>query len=1265
MPKMRDRLALVLAVSLLAPAAAGGAPPPDAGDAWRWVRFTTVSGLPSDFVVAALEVPGDGLWAITRFSLAHFNGFVWHRVPAPPEATGLVTGWAADGRGGIVAVMGGRLVVGTSAGLRVVRVGEDGEEPTFRSCAPIGNGRVLLADNQAVYQWDGRTCRRHDASRGLGRVYLLRAAQPQGAWITTAQGLYAWEGTHWSRRLGHAGTVLEIRGVGEFHDGSALAYVSSPASDRGLWEWSRTPGSPPTRHPMMTQVETVAGVGSETIIVHDTGEVMVRAGGTWTPLARSGVPISDARAAGFFAGQDLWIATDHGLYLQRRSSTLWTLQATRGPDDRNTVNEVVRSPDGRLFLATGRGLVEGREGEPLDMARQSPRAVSDVLTALAIDSRGRLWAGSGFAFRGVRWRDDSGGWHQAQLDPSLDGAFIHRIVPDRSGHLWFLALSSEPGPPWTDAAVEGPGAFRLDEAGHVERWGTAEGLPSGRVYAFGEGVDGSYWFGTGGGLSRWQNGQWRYWRVADGLRSSRVFTLLADRAGAVWFGDQEYGLGLLEGNRIRYLTTADGLATNAIWTVRDDDRGRIWAGGEGGVAVLENHAWTAFGVDTGLPNTRIWPVVPAGDRVYLGTRGAGLAILDLGGPAPPAPLVLPDATGVDNAGARVRWQAYAWWGELTPEAVLTRSRLDHAAWSPWSTNRDVRYTDLAPGPHVVDVQAKSLRGAVGPDPRAVAFVVPPPLFQRPVFYGPVGALGAIVLGLAFVLAVRQRRHHLALHRSEQRFLRTFQASPVAASIARLADGRFEEVNEAFVELSGYSREEVLGRDAAEIGLVEDTGYRARLVAALGAGRRLRNVPFVVRQKSGAALDALAYFDAIDIEGHQSVLGQYLDLTEQRRLEEQLRHAQKMESVGRLAGGVAHDFNNLLTVIIGNAEMLGGDLPEGDPRRDELDQIRVAAERAERLTRQLLVFARKQVAEPRVINVNELVLRTSLMLRRLIGEDVELVTLLAPDVEPVLIDPNHLEQVLVNLAVNARDAMQMGGTLTIRTSNVVLDERGARRQLDARPGVYVELCVTDTGTGMDPATLSRLFEPFFTTKAPGKGTGLGLATCYGVVKQAGGHISVESEQARGSTFRVYLPRVEGPRSPADLDEASLSARGGTETILVVEDEAQVRKLAAAVLRQRGYDVLEAGAGHEALQVAARHHGRLDVLVTDIVMPLMRGTELARRMRALRPEIKVLYMSGYTDDAQFREETATDHAVFLAKPFAPSTLTQKVRDLLDDR
>ncbi|HEX5855033.1 MAG TPA: ATP-binding protein, partial [Thermoanaerobaculia bacterium] len=399
------------------------------------------------------------------------------------------------------------------------------------------------------------------------------------------------------------------------------------------------------------------------------------------------------------------------------------------------------------------------------------------------------------------------------------------------------------------------------------------------------------------------------------------------------------------------------------------------------------------------------------------------------------------------------------------------------------------------------------------------------------------------------------------------------------------------------------------------------------------------------------------------EGTPHIVINSRDVTERGALEEQLRQSQKMEAVGRLAGGIAHDFNNLLTVIGGYGELLLNAVPRGDPNREPLEEIVAAGERAASLTRQLLAFSRKQILMPELLDLNSIVAGMDKMLRRLIGEDVDFVTRLDTSAGRVRADPGQLEQVIMNLAVNARDAMPRGGKLTIETANADLDEVYARRHAPVATGPYVMLAVSDTGVGMDAETQARIFEPFFTTKEKGKGTGLGLSTVFGIVNQSGGNVWVYSEPGKGTTFKIYLPRVEEAPMPHETPSGLYSSVQGTETILVVEDEVSIRTLARKVLESVGYRVVEAKSGPEALELVRRSGDPIHLLLTDLVMPEMAGTELASRLLESRPELRILYMSGYSDDAVVRHGLLDHRHHFLPKPFTPQVLLRKVREVLE--
>ncbi|MGE0354492.1 MAG: PAS domain S-box protein [Gemmatimonadales bacterium] len=388
-----------------------------------------------------------------------------------------------------------------------------------------------------------------------------------------------------------------------------------------------------------------------------------------------------------------------------------------------------------------------------------------------------------------------------------------------------------------------------------------------------------------------------------------------------------------------------------------------------------------------------------------------------------------------------------------------------------------------------------------------------------------------------------------------------------------------------------------------------------------------------------------------------------DVTVQRELEAQVRQSQKLEAVGALAGGLAHDFNNIMTAIIGYADLLLEELPADLPHRQDAHEIRAAADRAAALTRQLLAFSRRQVLQPRILNLNTVVAGLEKMLGRLIGEHIRFETVLSPDLGRVSADPGQLEQVIMNLVINARDAMPGGGRLTVATMNVEHGEPQTPQDRLMPAGQYVLLSVSDTGAGMDAATRARIFEPFFSTKGMGQGTGLGLATVYGIVKQSNGFIWVISEPGQGATFRVYLPRVDNPLDSPAAPPPPREASGGTETILLVEDEPSVLTIARTALRRAGYSVLHAPDGESAMALEAVHRGRIHLLLTDVVMPGMNGRELAERVRSRRPEARVLYMTGYTGDAIAREGILDPAVAYLEKPFTAADLLVKVREVLE--
>jgi PAS domain S-box-containing protein len=516
------------------------------------------------------------------------------------------------------------------------------------------------------------------------------------------------------------------------------------------------------------------------------------------------------------------------------------------------------------------------------------------------------------------------------------------------------------------------------------------------------------------------------------------------------------------------------------------------------------------------------------------------------------------------------------------------------------------------------------------------------------------------LFMSFIRNITERKDaELALRKSEEKFYRAFDNAPLVMTISDLDSGTNLDVNRKFCELSGFTREEVLGRPSAEFGWIEPE-TRQLIQEEMREHGRISGLEVKCRAKDGRKLVMLYHGELIHTGDNLCLLSIALDITDHRRLEAQFRQAQKMESIGRLAGGVAHDFNNMLAVIMGFAELSKASMPRDGQLRKNLDQIFKAAKNSIELTRQLLTFSRKEIISPRAVNMNELIHETEKNLLRLIGEDIRLSFNPSEVIWTTNLDPFQLDQILINLAVNARDAMPNGGELRIGTENLKMDEAACQYKIDATPGEYVRLSFSDSGTGMDKRTMENIFEPFFSTKEPGKGTGLGLATVYGIVTQNGGFIDVQSKVGRGTTFHIYFPRLMGEAD--NPRESDLSALKGSGTVLLVEDEEIVRHMATKILKKIGYRVINVETPRAAIALCENRKKKIDLILTDVVMPEMNGCEMIERISAIRPGIKVLFMTGYSADLVAQRGICEENMYLIQKPFDMASLNNKIKEIL---
>jgi PAS domain S-box-containing protein len=504
-----------------------------------------------------------------------------------------------------------------------------------------------------------------------------------------------------------------------------------------------------------------------------------------------------------------------------------------------------------------------------------------------------------------------------------------------------------------------------------------------------------------------------------------------------------------------------------------------------------------------------------------------------------------------------------------------------------------------------------------------------------------------------------------LRHSQEKYAKMIHSSPDAITLRSLPDRRYIEISEGFTRLTGYTAEEVIGKTPSEIGIWSDDSPHTEILENIQREGEVREVEFGFQTKSGEHRYATVSAVRLTLGANDYMLSTSRDITERRSLERQLLQSQKMEAIGRLAGGVAHDFNNLLGVILGQTELLEAEFENNPAVHRRAEAIEQAGRRAAELTKQLLAFSRQQFIEPRVVDANAIVRDIEKLLKKLLGEDVELTIHLQPNAGNIKIDPSQLEQILMNLSVNARDAMPGGGKLILETACVELDETYARQHLGAKAGDFLMLVVSDTGTGMDSQTMARIFEPFFTTKVEGRGTGLGLSTVYGVVKQNNGYIMTYSEVGHGTTFRIYFPRVRESPELRDKRPHQAEFAKGSETILIVENEEALRELARELLEANGYKVIEAERGENALRLVEGSQTPIDLLLTDVVMPGMGGKQLAKRLLERRPGLRVLYMSGYTDDVINNRGVLPDNTLLLPKPFTRAVLLRKVREALSTK
>lgn len=1740
--------------------------------------------------------------------MSYYNGYFWKGIDSSLglPTFGIMSFIVTPDGLVIILTDRNRIFFGNQHGFQSVQLRYNNVEIRPLEIAYYGTRQLLVRNQDNKLYWvnkDFTGCAPVTFFKPDEQVFNLLNTQNGKVWIQTSDALLALEHDTPVVKISAPvkGQILDILHIVEDSSGEGMAEIANPLPYRGLWQWH------PHSLPVKTQegkrhlIQTLALRGAFIpLYSYIFGEVRARINNEWRSVSPLPEEMTNILLFSYRPNGDLWVARESGLYLFRAVSPLWNYFRFPSPSKANITSELLITTDGSLWRGTDSGIVIHEPNGRLRFLDSIQGQKLIAITGLGQDKEGNIWVSSGLSFKGAyRWNGKQ--WKYYGEQQGLPTT-IHRIKSDRTGRLWFLGLAQI----YNDTLRE-PGAF-LYEHGKFSQWGTKQGLLFGRVYAFSEGLDGSYWFGTNGGIARWKNNRWTYWTTKNGLASDRIFTLAIDSSNTVWFSHQSYGLGFIRNGEIGYLTSSEGLINDLVWEIKIDPLNRLWAGTTNGLSCYDHGLWYNFDENIGLSPRWIWPIIPLKDKVYLGTVGGGFAILHLDylNQQPPSVVQLPPV--VEKNSVFFRWKPFSFWGELPTHAIETRFQLDDGEWSEWNTVREKTYLELSSGSHHFTVQAKSAFGKIVPMGYSVVITIEQPYYLKPRYFLPLLFLSCGLITLGVIYLLRKRNDALKLKLSElryrgiiedqiemilrftpdgrvifandsfYRFFKTTQekiegnyffetipthkkvkiiehlaflttltpANPtstftdevvlesgeirwlewreralfddngnlvefqstardvteqkqmetalrqsehdyrglfenahdaiiifnpddevileanqraceiygferdefigmslttisenvplgkervsetlakgfqyqfetiqykknrdkmyldinasvinyqgqaailsinrdvtnkkltelaiarreailealgyagqqfmeagtsldekiqnvimrlgVAANVSRVyifqnyrdSDGAFltsqryewaapgvpsqannPELQNFSYESSGFTRwVELLGKRNPLYGIIEDFPDRERVVLEKQHIHSIIVMPIFVnnawwghigfdeytkdRRWSAAEIDALSvaaniigaaierqqrektvnmlayaikgisecvsitdlennllfvnnafcstygylqpellgknisivssssnppplpeilsstiqgawqgeiinkkkdgtefpiYLSTSQVKDEQgfpiALIGVATDISERKRVEKQLREqasllnistdaiiledmnhaivhwnpaaerlygwqsneifgknslelllekeeinttqlvttllskgewrgelkqrakdgrtitvdsryvlirdesgrpvstlivntditdkkileeqlfrAQRLESIGTLAGGIAHDLNNVLTPILLSTEILKYRFPD-EQSRIVISTLETSAERGKDIIKQVLTFARGMTGERIVLRPNDVISEIIHIVRQTFPKSLQLLINLAPDLMTIIGDPTQFHQALLNLAVNARDAMPKGGILTFTAQNAVIDELFARTHLNAKPGTYVSISVSDNGAGIAQEHLDKIFDPFFTTKEIGKGTGLGLSTVHAIVKGHGGFITVSSKLNEGSTFTLFLPVSHDALTERPVQSINDVLRGNGELILVVDDEEAIQGIARETLEMYGYTVITANDGTEAVALFVQQLNEIRLVVTDILMPYMDGISLIRSLRQIQPSVPILAASGQETDAQFLAAGGVTVQGFIPKPYSAEHLLASIHSVL---
>ncbi|MEX2272707.1 MAG: two-component regulator propeller domain-containing protein [Vicinamibacterales bacterium] len=1297
---MTRQLALRIAIPALAflvPCAMAAQPAPSLDPAHAFTQYThdvwqRASGLPQNSVMALAQTSDRYIWIATQDGLVRFDGLrftVFNHRTTPALATSDIQTIFRDSQD--------RLWIGTAAGLAMLH---QGRFSAFGSDQGLASGVVSAIHEDpdgAIWIGMGGGLARYASGRferlepqnGLpGHDISAIASDGRGVtWIGTHGGLVRLEG---GRFTPYADTLPspDVRAVRFSRDGAlwigttgGLVRLAGGRTD------TYTTANGLSSNFVREVLEDRAG--SIWIATAEAGLNRIHGGRITHFTARSGLSDDDVRAVLEDEDGNLWIGTNAGGLNRLKNPRVLTFGKPEGLSH-DVALAVIATTDGSLWVATyGGGLNRLKDGIWTAFTTEHGLA-SDLVLSLAAARDGSMWVGTGAGvdrLRGGRASHYSGG-------SGLADEPVFALLEDRQGGLW---IGTRTG-------------LKHLAGGTAKTYGRADGLRSSTITAIHEDRRGAIWIGTeGGGLSRLEKGRIRTYGRDEGLPNDVVLSITEDAGGTLWLATNG-GLVRMTGERFIAYDSRAGDLGDSIFRILEDGAGHFWISANRGIFRVRRDdldrfdtgalaeipvAWygEADGMRSSEANGGIQPAGwrAADGRLWFPTL-AGVVSIDptrIVRDSPP-PRVLIEEVRVDGQARNIREPIAAAADARTLEIRYTAPEYQAPAqtrfryrlagydedWVDAGTRREARYTNLPPGRYRFEVMARR-RDSGWSEPASLASLhFAPHFYETWIFYllsGVVVSMAVFGVHRARIRTLETRERELSLHadelrqaldgqRASEKQFRDLFDNVFEGLYRTTPDGQVLLANRALAQMLGYASSEEL-RQVNPHDFYVRPSDRDRFQASLAREGEVHGFEVDIRRPDGRSITVLENARAVRDEtgSVRYIEGTMVDITERKYLEDQNRQLQKMELVGRLASSIAHDFNNLLTPILGYSDELLEELPGGDSRRADVEEIRKAAESAASLTRQLLAFSRQQIVEPRVLDVNDVARALDRILRRLVGEHIEIRLDLDPAGAHIRADAGQIEQVLVNLVVNARDAMTLGGAVTIATSHAPLDA-GAAAALNVAPGRYVVITVTDTGPGIPDEVMAHLFQPFFTTKR--HGTGLGLSTVRDIVLRSGGAIGVDSARGRGASFRVYLPEVAAAATEASRSLTAAAAKRGTETVLVAEDNNALRELTRRVLERQGYTVLTAHDAVEAKDVAARHAGTIHLLLTDVVMPGASGPALAADLTARLPRLKVLYMTGYVDDESWPGGAQPPSAELLQKPFSSAVLAAKVRDVLAD-